>query len=83
MSDSRPIRLRYFALLREQRGLESETLHTSAATARDLYRELASVHGFTLAVERVGVAINDAFASWDRKLAANDSVVFIPPVAGG
>ena len=83
MSDSRPIRLRYFALLREQRGLESETLHTSAATARELYLELAAEHGFTLAVERVGVAVNDAFASWDRPLAANDSVVFIPPVAGG
>ncbi len=83
MSDSRPIRLRYFALLREQRGLDSEILTTSAATARDLYRELAAAHGFTLAVERVGVAVNDAFATWDRPLAANDSVVFIPPVAGG
>ncbi len=83
MSDPRPIRLRYFALLREQRGLESEILATSAATARDLYRELAAAHGFTLAVERVGVAINDAFARWDQPLAAGDSVVFIPPVAGG
>jgi molybdopterin converting factor subunit 1 len=83
LSDSRPIRLRYFALLREQRGLDSEILTTSAATARDLYRELAAAHGFTLAVERVGVAVNDAFATWDRPLAANDSVVFIPPVAGG
>jgi len=83
LTQSRPIRLRYFALLREQRGLESETLDTSAVTARDLYRELAATHGFTLAVERVGVAINDAFANWDRKLASGDSVVFIPPVAGG
>ena len=58
-------------------------MQTAAATARDLYRELASVHGFTLGVERVKVAINNEFASWDRALAANDSVVFIPPVAGG
>lgn len=81
--DIRPIRLRYFALLREQRGLDSETRDTTAVTARDLYRELAAEHGFTLPVERVGVAINDGFASWDRPLAANDTVVFIPPVAGG
>ncbi len=78
-----PVRLEYFALLREQRGLGAETVETGAATARDLYRELASAYGFTLAVERVRVAINNEFASWDRPLAANDTIVFIPPVAGG
>ena len=78
-----PVRLEYFALLREQRGVASESIETGAATARDLYRELAATHGFTLGVERVKVAINNEFAPWDRALAANDSVVFIPPVAGG
>ncbi len=82
-SELRPVRLRYFALLREQRGLESETRATAAVTARDLYREIASEYGFTLPAERVGVAVNDAFATWDRPLAANDTIVFIPPVAGG
>lgn len=80
---TRPVKLRYFALLREQRGLESETLETAAVTPRELYREVAAAHGFTLHEDRVGVAINDAFGSWDRPLAANDTVVFIPPVAGG
>ena len=78
-----PVRLEYFALLREQRGLGAESVVTSAATARDLYRELALAYGFTLAVDRVRVAINNEFASWDRPLAANDTVFFIPPVAGG
>ena len=82
-SPLRPVKLRYFALLREQRGLESETVQTAAPTPRELYREMASAHGFTLPQERVGVAVNDAFAAWDRPLAANDTVVFIPPVAGG
>ncbi len=80
---TRPVKLRYFALLREQRGLDAETRDTTAATARDLYREIAAAHGFTLTEDRVGVAINNAFASWDQDLAANDTVVFIPPVAGG
>jgi hypothetical protein len=40
-SETRPVRLRYFALLREQRGLESEIRATAAVTMRDLYRELA------------------------------------------
>jgi molybdopterin synthase sulfur carrier subunit len=78
-----PVRLEYFALLREQRGLAAETIDTAAPTARALYGELAAAHGFTLAVERVRVAINNEFASWDRPLAANDTVVFIPPVSGG
>jgi len=78
-----PVRLEYFALLKEQRGLASETVKTVAATARELYQELASAYGFTLGIDRVKVAINNEFASWDRALVANDSVVFIPPVAGG
>jgi molybdopterin converting factor subunit 1 len=78
-----PVRLEYFALLREQRGLDAETVETAATTARALYRELAASHGFTLPEARVRVAVNNAFASWDRALAANDTVVFIPPVAGG
>ena len=80
---SLPVRLEYFALLREQRGLEAELVETAAATPRELYREMAAAHGFTLPVERVRVAVNNAFASWDRPLAANDTIVFIPPVAGG
>ncbi len=80
---TRPIQLRYFALLREQRGVQAEVRVTGARTARELYGEIASQYGFTLPVERVGVAVNDAFASWDLPLAANDLVVFIPPVAGG
>ena len=78
-----PVRLEYFALLREQRGLGAETVQTAASTARDLYRELAAAHGFPLAAERVRVAINTDFASWDRPLVAHDTIVFIPPVAGG
>ncbi len=82
-SATMPVQLRYFALLREQRGVEAEVRATGARTARELYGELAAEYGFTLPVERVGVAVNDAFASWDLPLAANDLVVFIPPVAGG
>ena len=80
---TKPVRLRYFAILREQRGVAGETVETEAATAGELYREIAFKYGFTLAEDRVGVAINNAFARWDRKLAADDTVVFIPPVAGG
>jgi sulfur-carrier protein len=80
---SKEIRIQYYALLREERGLSSESLMTEAVTARDLYTILQERHGFTLPVERLKVAVNDVFAEWDQPLQANDSVVFIPPVAGG
>lgn len=77
------VKIQYYALMREQAGRSEETLETSAATPADLYAELAARHGFTLSREQLKVAVNSEFSDWSRKLAANDAVVFIPPVAGG
>jgi molybdopterin-guanine dinucleotide biosynthesis protein A len=85
LDDSAPMQLKiqYYALMREQAGRSEETLETSAATPADLYAELAARYGFTLSREQLKVAVNSEFSDWSRKLAANDAVVFIPPVAGG
>jgi molybdopterin-guanine dinucleotide biosynthesis protein A len=80
---ARELHVQYFALLREQAGRREETLSTRAATPRDLYAELAGRHGFSLAPEHLKVAVNAEFSAWSRPLAAGDTVVFIPPVAGG
>jgi molybdopterin converting factor subunit 1 len=77
------VRVRYFAILREQRGLDEETITTGASTAADLYEELRGLHRFTLPGDRLRVAINDEFEPWDTQLREADVVVFIPPVAGG
>jgi molybdenum cofactor guanylyltransferase len=77
------VKIQYYALMREQAGRSEETLQTSAATPADLYTELAARYGFTLSREQLKVAVNSEFSDWSRKLAANDAVVFIPPVAGG
>ena len=77
------IQIRYFAQLREQRGCAEETVSTSAETPADLYRELASTHGFRLGPEHLQVAVNDEFRDWNTPLADKDTVVFIAPVAGG
>ena len=77
------IHVQYFAILREQRGLGQEKLHTAAATAADLYAELRTRHGFTLPADRLRVAVNDEFAPWTAPLREGDALVFIPPVAGG
>ena len=83
MSAPLHLRIQYYALMREQAGRSEETLQTSATTPADLYAELAARYGFTLSREQLKVAVNSEFSDWSRKLAANDAVVFIPPVAGG
>lgn len=80
---SKTIHVRYYALLREERGCSGEDVETSANTAAELYFELKQRHGFRLLPERLKVAINEEFQPWGVTLSDNDTVVFIPPVAGG
>jgi molybdenum cofactor guanylyltransferase len=77
------INIQYYALLREQAGRSSETLVTSAGTPRQLYEQLRKRYPFSLAPEMLRVAVNSEFSDWEQRLHAGDSVVFIPPVAGG
>lgn len=77
------VHIQYFAVLRERAGLSQETVGTTAATAGELYDELAARHPFNLPRSMLRVAINDEFADWSRRLGAGDRIVFIPPVAGG
>ncbi len=76
------IRIEYFAILREHVGCAHEALSTPAKTVAELYAELDQRHAFP-AVGRMKVAVNDEFCDWDTALRDGDSVVFIPPVAGG
>ena len=83
MNDHNYYTLRYFAILREQAGLSDETLHSGAQTPRALYTELSARYDFTLPADKVRAAVNDEFVNMDALLKNNDSIVFIPPVAGG
>jgi molybdopterin synthase sulfur carrier subunit len=77
------VRVHYFAILREQRGIAQELLSTQAGTAAELYEELRMRHGFTLPAERLRAAVNHEFVAWTAPLGDGDTLVFIPPVAGG
>lgn len=77
------IHVRYFAVLRERRGVAAETLQTDAATWGDLYAELDSVHRFALDPRVVRVAVGEAFVEADDPTVDGATVVFVPPVAGG
>jgi len=77
------VKLRYFALLRDQRGESSETIDTECETAGELYERLSTEYSFTLPVRHVRVSANAEFVDWDYVLKNGDELVFIPPVAGG
>lgn len=76
------IRVEYFAILREHVGQTSEDLKTNAQTVADLFNELDERYRFPK-MAHLKVAINDEFGEWNSILTDGDSVVFIPPVAGG
>ena len=76
------IRIEYFAILREHVGHSDENLETEAQTVADLFDELDHRYQFPK-MAQMKVAINDEFGEWDSVLTDGDSVVFIPPVAGG
>ncbi len=80
---SKGIRVQYYAVLREQRGASEETVLTGAPTARAFYQELGEKHGFTLEPDMLRVVINEEFSEWDAPINDGDTIVFIPPIAGG
>ena len=77
------VRVQYFAVLREEAGRSEEEMDTSARTMGDLYEELRARHGFGLAREWLKVVVNEQFDEWTRPVREGDTIVFIPPVAGG
>jgi len=82
-SAKRTLRVQYYAILREQAGRNEETIETQAMTPTQLYAQLSKHHPFELTPSQLKVALNSEFADWNTTLRDGDTVVFIPPVAGG
>lgn len=75
------VTVRYFAQLREARGVEVERVEIPAGTtAAALY---ARLFPGPLAALPVGFARNHALCRRDEPLADGDEVAFLPPVGGG
>lgn len=77
------LKIKYFALLREQAGIGSETLEIGEADLASVYRHLAQKYNFSLDVSRIKAAVNGQFSQLDYIPRSGDEIVFIPPVAGG
>ena len=76
-------RILYFASLRDAAGYDSETLAIDSTSAREVYAQLRQRHGFSIEPERLRVAVNGEFTTWDRTLNDADEIAFLPPVSGG
>lgn len=83
MQSSVSLRVQYFAVLREQAGRSEEVIDSNARDPVELYAELQQRHRFALSPAQLKVAINSEFSDWRARLKHGDTIVFIPPVAGG
>ena len=77
------LHIQYFALLREQAGVNEQQLQSEALTPAQLYDQLRMEHGFSLSRTQLRAVVNEEFVNWEQALNDGDRVVFIPPVAGG
>lgn len=77
------IQVRYFAALRDQRGVPEETIDTLCGTPGELYSELQAKYRLDLDSRLVRFAVNGAYVDSDVNLMDGDEVVVVPPVAGG
>jgi molybdopterin converting factor small subunit len=79
----RTVTVRFFAVFRENTGVESCRHESEAGTLKELFREMTvqfpSLHFEAAAL----VAVNDTMASWEQGFEQGDEVLFFPPVAGG
>lgn len=77
------VRLRLFAALREQVGLDELELDLApGATVDDLLTRVCGIHP-VLRGRSFAIAVNHSYTGRDRSLAAGDEVALIPPVSGG
>ena len=83
MHNSINIKIQYFAALQEITGCSSEKLSVQFnSTPETVYQKLNSQYDLPNQ-NRLKVAINDCFCSWESILKNDDIIVFIPPVTGG
>jgi molybdopterin converting factor subunit 1 len=77
------IKVLYFASLRDDTQTPEETIETAAVTIDELYTELNTKYQFNLDKDHLRVAQNEEYVNFNSSLAQRDTIVFIPPVAGG
>jgi molybdopterin converting factor subunit 1 len=80
---TKEIKLIYFAKIRQLTNIDQEIINTQARTAAEVYTELQKKYDFNFPEHYLKVAINEEYSTFETKLKTGDTLVFIPPVAGG
>jgi molybdopterin converting factor subunit 1 len=77
------IKIRYFALFREQTGCAAEIIDWPGGTAAEMFQLMAEKHAGLRTEAAALVAVNDEMTGWETELNEGDEILFFPPVAGG
>ena len=77
------INIKYFALMREITEKGEETIEFNQSSASDLLAHLKTIYSIPLDESNLKVAINEEYSDWNHPIKDGDTIVFIPPVAGG
>lgn len=77
------IKVRYFALVGEKRGIQTDDYETSASTARELLHEIEASRVIPLTTNITKAVINDKFSDWDDPIKDGDLVTLLSPFSGG
>jgi molybdopterin synthase catalytic subunit len=67
------VKLHYYAAFHEAAGLREEDWRSGAATAAELYDEVAALHGFRFDRSTLRVALNDCVVSWESEIRDGDT----------
>ena len=77
------IKVMYFAALRDSANKSEEIITTELKTIDDLFESLNLKYSFKVSKDQLRVAVNEEYKPFSTTLTENDTIVFIPPVAGG
>ena len=77
------VRVRFFALFREEAGSHEHWVDTDAVSLGELFAEMGERYRISHSLQGAKVAVNDEMASFDDPVREGDTVLFFPPVAGG
>jgi len=83
MPARKTLTISYYAAFHDAAGVREESWTTGAATASELYDEVAARHGFRFDRTVLKVALNDCVVPWETAVRSGDTVVFLAPFAGG
>lgn len=77
------IKILYFASLRDSTQTSEEMISTDKETIDELYNFLNNKYKFSINKKNLKAAQNEEYVDFSTLLSDRDTIVFIPPVAGG